>query len=246
MFKLKLLEQEQEQGFTLVEVLVAILMTTLFVGVAMQSMVIAAVFKARAQEFSEATTWIQEDLEYVKYKAANFQYTSLVNEDNGDSIPGKHEATDTVLYVTSVDGFQDGDTLIVGNDSTNNTIATGGINSTTKSITLTAALGTDLSKDTVVVATTKCNAASIDLGFADGLRDQLTGVNSTDTNYIETSTKNSNRTNKAFTFRRITTRSNTSPYDLLQVRYSVTPTSGSSPVTGLSTEVIPNATFQCP
>lgn len=244
MFKSKL--PQQEQGFTLVEVLVAILITTLFVGVAMQSMVIAAVFKARAQEFSEATTWIQQDVEDVKYNAAIFQYTSLVNEDNGDGIPGKHEPTDTVLQVTSVDGFKDGDTLIVGNDSTDNTIAVTGINTTAKTITLTAALGTDLSKGTVVVATTRCNPGSIDAGFADGLRDQITDSNPTDIEYVETPTKNSARTNKAFTFRRTTTRSNTSPYDVLQVKYSVIPTSGSSPVAGLSTEVIPNATFQCP
>lgn len=71
MFKPKL--PQQEQGFTLVEVLVAILITTIFVAVSMQAMVLAAVFKARAQEYAEATTWIQEDLENVKYQASRYK-----------------------------------------------------------------------------------------------------------------------------------------------------------------------------
>lgn len=64
---------QQEQGFTLVEVLVAILITTLFVGVTMQSMVIAAIFKARAKQFTEATIWIQKDLENVKFLSTKEQ-----------------------------------------------------------------------------------------------------------------------------------------------------------------------------
>lgn len=64
MFKPKL--QQQEQGFTLVEVLVAILITVAFTAVALQVMVFAAVFKARARQYAEATMWIQEDLENSK------------------------------------------------------------------------------------------------------------------------------------------------------------------------------------
>lgn len=71
MFKPKL--PQQEQGFTLVEVLVAILVTTIFVAVSMQAIVLAAVFKTRAQEYAEATTWIQQDLENVKYQASRYK-----------------------------------------------------------------------------------------------------------------------------------------------------------------------------
>lgn len=70
MFKPKL--SQQEEGFTLIEVLVAILITTLFIAVSMQAMVFAAIFKTRAQEFTQATTWIQEDLEDVKYQASQY------------------------------------------------------------------------------------------------------------------------------------------------------------------------------
>jgi Tfp pilus assembly protein PilV len=58
-----------EQGFTVIEALFAILIATIFVTVAMQMMAIAAIFKARAQQNAEATTWIQEDLENVKLQA---------------------------------------------------------------------------------------------------------------------------------------------------------------------------------
>lgn len=83
MFKPKL--PQQEQGFTLVEVLVAILITTLFVAVSMQAMVLAAVFKTRAQESAEATTWIQEDLENVKYQASRYKDDTECDANNVDN-----------------------------------------------------------------------------------------------------------------------------------------------------------------
>ena len=77
MLKPKLLQQEQ--GFTLGEVLIAILIASLFVAASMQAMVVATVFKVRAQEYSEATTWIQQDLEDVKNQAS--QYNAGANHN---------------------------------------------------------------------------------------------------------------------------------------------------------------------
>lgn len=68
MLKSKLLQQQQ--GFTLTEVLVAILITSVFVATAMQAMVIAAIMKVQAQKIAQATTWVQQDFENVKYKAS--------------------------------------------------------------------------------------------------------------------------------------------------------------------------------
>jgi prepilin-type N-terminal cleavage/methylation domain-containing protein len=61
--------QNQKQGFTLVEVLVGILVMAAFTGTAMQAIVSATAFKVKAEELSEATVWIQEDLELVRYEA---------------------------------------------------------------------------------------------------------------------------------------------------------------------------------
>lgn len=61
---------QQEHGFTLTEVLVAILITSVFVATAMQAVVVAAVMRVKAKRSAEATTWIQQDLENVKSSAA--------------------------------------------------------------------------------------------------------------------------------------------------------------------------------
>lgn len=225
---------QQEQGFTLVEVLVAILITTLFVTVAMQSIVIAAIFKARAQEFSEATTWIQEDLENIKYQAANLQYTSLsANAASGALL----------INVASVDGLAATDSLKAGSDSGTYTI--GGIVGNV--LTIIPGLGTGQAQGAVVVGTTRCNASSIDTGFADGLRDKIIGSNQTGATKVNNITKTSNRTGQSFTLEKTTTVSSASynAYNVLQVSYKVLSSSGNS-VAKFYTEVIPNAAFQCP
>lgn len=63
-------------GFTLVEVLVAVLLTLIFTAVAMQAMVMATAIKVRGDETTEATNWIQQDLEIVKSNADALDYTS--------------------------------------------------------------------------------------------------------------------------------------------------------------------------
>jgi prepilin-type N-terminal cleavage/methylation domain-containing protein len=68
-YRLKDKVKNQRQGFTLVEVLVGILVMAAFTGTAMQAIVSATAFKVKAQELSEATVWIQEDLELVRYQA---------------------------------------------------------------------------------------------------------------------------------------------------------------------------------
>ncbi len=68
------------QGFTLVEVLVGILLISAFLGTAMQAIVAATAFKIRAQELSEATVWIQQDQELVRYYASPSQVPVLPND----------------------------------------------------------------------------------------------------------------------------------------------------------------------
>ncbi|WP_235106844.1 prepilin-type N-terminal cleavage/methylation domain-containing protein [Acaryochloris sp. 'Moss Beach'] len=64
----------KEAGFTLVEVLVGLVVITGFITTAMQAFVAATAFKVKGQELSEATTWIQEDLERVKYEANKLDF----------------------------------------------------------------------------------------------------------------------------------------------------------------------------
>ncbi|MBV5257833.1 hypothetical protein FLX56_05275 [Synechococcus moorigangaii CMS01] len=60
----------EDQGFTFLEVLAGILIATTFVLVATQAIVIATVFRVRAQRQSEAINWIQKNLEGIQFQAA--------------------------------------------------------------------------------------------------------------------------------------------------------------------------------
>jgi hypothetical protein len=53
------------------EVMVGILMTTTFVAVSMQGMVVATLLKAKALQISEATGWVYSDLEKSRFQATN-------------------------------------------------------------------------------------------------------------------------------------------------------------------------------
>ena len=147
----------------LVEVFVAILITSVFVAVAMQAMVLAAFFKAGAQKYAEATTWIQSDLENVKYKAANFPLPNT-------SLTANANAGVSSINVASVDGFAVNDKLKVGSDTGTYTInAISG-----NALTITPTLGTAQSQNAVVVAiissslTANANAGVSSINVASG------------------------------------------------------------------------------
>lgn len=61
------------QGFTLVEVLVAMMVGSIFAAIAMQSIVSAAFFRSRGEQYDEATNWVQEDLEEVINHAGQYE-----------------------------------------------------------------------------------------------------------------------------------------------------------------------------
>ncbi len=83
------LKRIDQKGFTLVEVMVGILITVTFVGAAMQALVVASLFKVRAQEYSEATTWIQEDLESVRFEASQLAFNNSNCNDYGQALKGE-------------------------------------------------------------------------------------------------------------------------------------------------------------
>lgn len=91
---------KRNDGFTLVEVLVGLLVIVGFISTAMQALVTATVFKVKGQELSEATTWIQEDLEMVKFKANRLHY--VVDPDPSKSM---YEPVDTVCQGTTNTGY---------------------------------------------------------------------------------------------------------------------------------------------
>lgn len=60
-------------GFSLVEVMVAMLVAAIFVSLSMQVIVTAAAFRAIAAQYDEAYNWIQKDLETVVNKASQYE-----------------------------------------------------------------------------------------------------------------------------------------------------------------------------
>jgi type II secretory pathway pseudopilin PulG len=62
-------KQPSHLGFSTIEVLVGILLTLTFLGVALQAMVMATSVKIRAHEDNDAASWIQEDIEFVRQEA---------------------------------------------------------------------------------------------------------------------------------------------------------------------------------
>lgn len=243
MFKPKL--PQQEQGFTLVEVLVAILIATTFTLVALQAIVIAAVFKARAKQYAEATIWIQKDLESVRQQAAVLGSTTL------SAAP-----TTNLLSVSSSTGFQAGYRLQIGTISNSlYTIAnTYTSSSTTIPVTpaltpeqiLAAPVGTPVSVVTTgSTNTTLCYANAQDKGFGNLLSNDLPAVPSETNNISNPNSGTKTITGATYTLTRTPTVRDVSPYDVLELKHEVKK-DNSSPIATMYTEVAPDAAFQCP
>lgn len=62
---------QRMQGFTFIEVLAGILISTIFVLISAQAIVLSTVFRVKARQLSEATNWVREDLEEIRFQATN-------------------------------------------------------------------------------------------------------------------------------------------------------------------------------
>lgn len=69
---LKLARQSGDQGFTMFEVLIALMISFLFLTGTLNSMVIATAMRVRAERQAQAGYWIKEDLERVRALAAGY------------------------------------------------------------------------------------------------------------------------------------------------------------------------------
>jgi prepilin-type N-terminal cleavage/methylation domain-containing protein len=69
---LKSVRQSAQQGFTMFEVLIALMISFLFLTGTLNAMVMATVMRVRAERQAQAGYWIKEDLENVRADAAAF------------------------------------------------------------------------------------------------------------------------------------------------------------------------------
>ncbi len=65
-----------ESGFSMLEVIIAILTITAFLTGTLQLMAVNALYKVRAERQAQANFWIQEDFEYVKALASSLDVKS--------------------------------------------------------------------------------------------------------------------------------------------------------------------------
>jgi prepilin-type N-terminal cleavage/methylation domain-containing protein len=76
-----------QQGFTMFEVLIALMISFLFLTGTLNAMVMATVMRVRAERQAQAGYWIKEDLEQIRALAANF------NPATGNGCPTSVGAT---------------------------------------------------------------------------------------------------------------------------------------------------------
>jgi prepilin-type N-terminal cleavage/methylation domain-containing protein len=67
------LQFSRQKGFTLIEVLVALAISMIFLSIALQMMVSAAFFRSKATQYNEAFNVIQQDYETVFNKATEYE-----------------------------------------------------------------------------------------------------------------------------------------------------------------------------
>ena len=76
------LNVHKNQGFTLLEVIIAILTITAFLTVTLQLMAVDALYRVRAKRQAQANFWIQEDFEDVKFLASTLDVNSTPANPN--------------------------------------------------------------------------------------------------------------------------------------------------------------------
>lgn len=202
--------KQQEQGFTILEVMIAILIATIFVATAMQMMAMAAAFKARARQYAEATTWIQADLEVVKDQADQLPLPST-------TLTADVAAGATDLTVNSISGFAAGDIIKVGSNSSTYTISA--ITTSTKIITISSpGIATAQTTGSQVVARCKLSplTPSTTTGIGDYLNDNLPSLTTSNPNSGDTTILGRN-----FNLFRISKVKNVDPYEILELFYGV-------------------------
>ena len=166
---------QKEQGFTLLEVVVSILIMTIFISVSLQLMAIAALLKAKARVSTEAISWIQQDMELIKYQAQIYQNTFLSANANLNA---------STITVNSATDFANTDKVIIGSDTNIYTISSISVNIISSisvyTLTISPNLTQAATQNAQVVAITRCSTTTtpttITTGFADGLRDKIRDV----------------------------------------------------------------------
>lgn len=80
----------KEEGFSILEVLVTILVITGFILGSLQATLLATFMRVQAQDKQEAANWVQQDLELIRYEA--FTYTEGACGSYGSNLANEIKA----------------------------------------------------------------------------------------------------------------------------------------------------------
>lgn len=69
----RLLNRSLVQGFSIIEVLVALMVAMIFITVTLQLFVAAAFFRSKGDQYNQAFNWIQEDYEMAFNRASDYE-----------------------------------------------------------------------------------------------------------------------------------------------------------------------------
>ncbi|WP_249370024.1 prepilin-type N-terminal cleavage/methylation domain-containing protein [Acaryochloris marina] len=239
-------KKSHEQGFTLVEVAVAMLVMAIFIGTAMQGLVLSTTFKVRAKQLTAANNWIQQDLEDVKAVASDVGQVPLTSALlYADALPG-----DTTIQVTQL-GFRPGDSIVIGTETNSNVITnlqiqTDPITGTNYlEVTLLNPLAYNQKADSTALVLARCRSHLATGGFAAYLDESLPAVKSEMDNSSTPKSGQKTILGQEFTLQRTTSVRPAEPYQILEVTYNVTDENLET-VAQANSEVVPNAFFACP
>ncbi|MBD2158139.1 type II secretion system protein [Leptolyngbya sp. FACHB-16] len=210
-------------GFTLIEVIVAMLILSLFISIAMAGLSMSVVLKVRSRISSEATNWIQQDLEAVRSQSNQLSYTLANTSASGQPY----------VNLVSSSGLTANEHILLGRSSVVYTIQS--ISGNT--IRLTANVMSNQPAGSRVLAQDKCEATIPQAGFAYVLQQALPPLQNGGTRIIS---------GRTYTLQRNAVVSSQAPHEVLQLTYSVYAPSAATPLTTMYTEVIPNVAFLCP
>lgn len=238
-------------GFSLFEVLIAILVAGLFFLVVIQSSTVSSANRASALEATEALSWIQKDLESIRFQAGRYRTTTLQrNALKGElsiSVQSSIDFDTSDEQIRIVDPNQKDATFykarsIIGNRIDIAEPKTGLVANHSQGVLVFG------------VSAPECQATNFSDGMAYQLRSQISSNNSDLKSPLLPLSRTVTSTNKQFIVERALEVGKLPPYRSLTVRYTVNPPPG-TPAPFLdsqgnsrefTTEIIPDVAFYCP
>ena len=268
---MKNLKDNPDAGFSLIEVVVAIVMIFFFTNVALQMLVISGLFKQKATQYTTAINLIQQDMEKIKSAADTYSFPTTSAAAVGVTTvtlnPPTGLATANFLTATNKVQFSNSSDIYTISSISSNVI------------TISSALKKAVTASNYALSKTSCDLKTADSASTNKMATYFdtslpitataTGntaytVNGTTYSYYPVTGTPTNLIGQYYWLLRNETVSTDAPYNILKINYVVqanklpnttpAPLSTNAPtildpaytLATSSTEVIPYASLQCP